>query len=111
VLDEVDLVDVAARDRCPHGRDRGRVAVVVPAALPLAAAEAAAGRDDLCGRPDPAGEERQRARLRRRRCRLAAERGREAVAEVEVGDEAVAPPELLQVLLEPLERTVGFVEL
>ena len=33
VLDEVDLVDVAARDRVLDGLDRGRVALVVPGAL------------------------------------------------------------------------------
>ena len=67
VLHEVRLVDVAARDRGAHRLDRRGVALVVPAALPLPDL-VADGRDALAvlGGPDPAGEERQRARLGRR---------------------------------------------
>jgi hypothetical protein len=111
MLDEIHLIDVPALDCRAHRRDRGRVAVVVPAALPLAAGEASTPCASPAGRPDPAREERQRTRLGRRRRRLPAERGGEAETEVEVGDEVVALPELPQVLLEPLERAVGFVEL
>ena len=47
VLDEVHLVDVAAGDRRAHRPDRGGVALVVPAALPLP--DLVAGRRDARG--------------------------------------------------------------
>src|SRR5204862_8204916 len=63
--------------------------------------------------PDATGEERERTGLGRRRGGIAPDRLRQAVAEVEVGDEVVRPPEagVLEVLLERLERALGFVNL
>jgi len=62
---------------------------------------------------DPAREQGERARLRRRRERRAAERLREAVAEVEVGDDIVPTPEplLAEVGLERGESAGGFAKL
>jgi hypothetical protein len=113
VLDDVRLVDVAPGDRCPNRLDRAGVAVVVPASLPLSEAVAPGRRSRRGSGLDPAGEQRERAGLRRRGRIPTAERVGEAVAEVEVGDDAVAAPEALGVeeLLERVERARGGVEL
>jgi hypothetical protein len=113
MLHEVHLVDVAARDRRAHLLDRGRVRVVVPAALPLAQQVTTCYKRCLGSRPDAAREERQRALLGRGGPGKAAKRVGEPVAEIEVGDDAVAAPEALRLeeLLERLERTIGGEEL
>src|SRR5581483_9642086 len=67
VLDEVDLVRVAARDRTANGPDRGRVPLVVPRSLPLAQVTTCYLLRFGSRRPYAAGEQGQRARLRRRR--------------------------------------------
>ena len=75
VLDEVDLIDVAARDRIAHALDGGGVVARRPGPPP--GAEGKSRRtssvivslslfDNILLRPDGAGGERQRARLRRR---------------------------------------------
>src|SRR5207248_8716964 len=71
VLDEVHLVDVAARDRLPNRLDRLAVLGIAPAALPGAEERATDGHERRLVRgPDPAREERQRGTgLRRRRGR------------------------------------------
>ena len=97
VLDEIHLVDVAARDRGAHRLDRRGVALVVPAPLPLA--ELVARRCET--RPGPAaGRIRQASSGSGHGSGGAGEprppeRRREAVAEVEVGDDALAAPEAL----------------
>ena len=63
MLDEVDLVDVAARDRGAHRLDRLCVALVVPGPLPLASSYPTVRRAPAPLGADPAGEERQRAGL------------------------------------------------
>jgi hypothetical protein len=62
---------------------------------------------------DPAREQRQTARLGGRWQPRAAKRLREAVAEVEVGDDVGAPPESLlrEIGLERREGAGGFVKL
>ena len=112
VLDEVDLVDVATRDRGAHLVDRGAVVVGRPRLLPLPDPERSSSDRLLTfvRGPDAGRHDGQRAGLRRRRPRLPAERLREAVAEVDVGDETFA--QLVgQVLLERLECAGRLVEL
>ena len=65
VLDEVDLVDVAGRDRRAHALDGSAVRGLVPGRLPLADAECAGRRRGLVHAPDPDRGRRQRARLGR----------------------------------------------
>ena len=90
VLDEVDLVDVAAADRLLGGLDRGRVALVVPAALPVTDPERARRGRLFLTRVDAGGEQRQPAGLWRIRPARAPERVRAAVAEDDVGDVVLA---------------------
>ena len=114
MLDEVDLVDVAARDRRAHGLDRGRVGLVGPAPLPLAEPEAhrLAWRGSRSGRMRQArtGSGHGSGGVGNGR---APQRRREPVAEVEIGDDVLAPPEALagEVVLERLERAGRFVQL
>jgi hypothetical protein len=95
MLDEIHLVDVAARDRPPHRLDRRAVVRIAPAALPAAEEIVTVALRRRLGRgPDPAREERQRgAGLRRRREQRTTERFREPVPEIEVGDDVVPAPE------------------
>ena len=131
MLDEVDLVDVAACDRLAYGLDRAGVLGRGPGALPgaepklIRAAVPAAVTDtvtisvviidNIARRPDGAGEERQRAGLGWGRRAVASDRRREAIPEVEIGGEtgpfrgeeaAVAQPRL-----QTLERAGGLVQL
>src|SRR5579871_5674123 len=112
MLDEVHLVDLTFRDRSADDVDRLDVAVVVPAALPVPEL-VADGRDPARVRrgADATGEKRQRTRLRRARSRPASQRRGEAVAEVDVGDDAAPPPERREVVLQRLEGVLGLVQL
>src|SRR5688500_7776820 len=65
VLDEVDLVDVAARDGRLGALDRACVALVVPGALPFTDREPSGGRRLLVEPADARGEERKPTRLGR----------------------------------------------
>ena len=94
MLDEIRLVDVAAarsRRARPRSRRRSRRR---PSCAPTRRARSRRSRRARRrpAAPDAAGEQRQRARLGRRRAAVAAERRREAVAEVEVGDDARRGP-------------------
>ena len=91
MLDEVDLVDVAGRDRRPNALDGSAVLSLVPGRLPLADAERTGRRRGLVHAPDPDCGRRQRARLGRVGDVRAAQRPRQPVPEIHVGDEAVAP--------------------
>ena len=114
VLDEVDLVDVPAPDRLAHRLDRLAVVGLGPGPLPLANRDVSQGQS--LGRvPHGHGRERQRARLRRRGRVRAAQRLREAVAEIEIRLERLAAgreeASLAQVRLDLLERALGRVQL
>jgi hypothetical protein len=93
VLNEVDLVDVAAPDRVLDGLDRGRVAIVVPGPSPLADPKRGGRGGWLVTRVDPGGEERQAGRLGRIGPRRAPEVPGDAVAEENVGHDVVAVAE------------------
>src|SRR5207237_10227828 len=94
VLDEIDLVHVATLDRGLRGDDRFGIPGVVPAALPVAERVRAGGARPLVLATDPAGDERQSARLRRRGGG-AQQRGGEPVVEEHVGHDAVGAEESL----------------
>jgi len=91
VLDEVDLVDVAGRDRGANGLDRNAVLLLAPRPLPPADLEPAGDRRRGVGAPDLDGGRRQRARLRRVGGVRTPEIPREAVAEINVGNGPFAP--------------------
>src|SRR5262245_23058290 len=103
VLDEIDLVHVAAADGGLDCLDRGCIGLVVPGARPFADRERAGRLPDLVDRVDTRGEERQSARLRGIRPGLPAKSAREPVPQEYVGHEAVAAAEearLLEIRLE-----------
>ena len=109
VLDEVDLVDVAAPDRLADCLDCARVALVVPGAPPLADRERAGCARLLVPRVDPGGEARQPAGLGRVGPGGAAQGAGDAIAEEDVGDEIVARAEarVVEVALELGEGVVS----
>ncbi len=125
MLDEIDLVDVASLDRGAHAVDRGGVLRRSPGRLPRPnhslnrcpkrrSVVTMSNRIRLA--PDGAGEQRQRgARLRRRRCVRPADRLRQAVTEVEIGDQLLGTAGEEALLGEPLvqaaERAVGLAQL
>src|SRR6188472_89835 len=115
MLDDVHLVDVSPRDRSTDALDRGRVARVVPGALPVADRVAPRRRLRPGDGPDAAGGERQRTRLRRVRPRHPPDGARKRVAEVEVRDEPVGAAAeeagVAEVRLDFGERVLGPVEL
>ena len=108
MLDEVDLVDVTARDRGLDALDSARVALVVPGSLPLADRELSRRRRLLVRSMDPRREQREPAGLRRVGPGRAAQRARDAVAEEDVGDEVVVLEEVArgQIGLELLKRII-----
>ncbi len=92
VLDEVDLVDVAASDGAPHAADSIGVCRRTPRPLPGTERERAVTvivviGANILSRPDGTRSEREGARLRRRRGAAAPDLGGEAVAQIELGDE------------------------
>jgi hypothetical protein len=114
MLDEIDLIDVAAPDRGAHGLDRFGVVRIGPRPLPLSHRDVSQGQ--TLGRVSKGhGRQRQWARLGRLRCRGPAEWLREAVAEVEIRLAFLAArreePVLAQVGLDLLERALGRVQL
>ena len=118
VLHEIDLVDVAARDRRAHCLDGGGVVALGPGPLPASDDEApilVVILDIMDLRPDGARRKRQRARLRRNGRDRPADRLGEPVAEVEVRDERLPAgreePSLHEPALDPLERPLGLVDL
>ena len=111
VLDEVDLVDVAARDRRPHLADSLGVVLRRPRRFPLPDPEGRSRRTLVGDRgTDPGCGNGQRARLGRRGPRFSPQCLRQAVTEVDVGDEPLVQS-ACQVLLERLERVLGLPEL
>ena len=107
VLDEVDLVDIAACDRGTHLADSSAVVVRRPRRVPLPDAERQTRRTPVFVRgPNSGRSNGQPARLHRRGPGLAPERLPQAVAEVDVGNQPVAQP-AGQILLERLERPSG----
>ena len=85
VLDEVDLIDVAASDRLLDGLDRRRIGLVVPGAPPLADRNApGAGGCSSAGGFGRRAAAAGTARAGRARARVG-ERG-DPVAEEDVGD-------------------------
>ena len=124
VLDEVDLVDVAARDRIADPLDRCGVIAGAQVCRQgpkerVAESSCIVARiviiDNILPRPDGTGCERQRARLRRSARVPAPDRRGEAVPEVQVGDEILAARReeaaLAQPPLEQLEGALGLVDL
>ena len=89
VLDEVDLVDVAGRDRLPHRLDGGRVGTIVRRPLPVADVVRACPRQRARPRVARAPPQAAAGTAPGGRDRVAAESPREPVAEVEVGNESV----------------------
>src|SRR5712691_11038481 len=114
MLNQVYLVHVTALDRCAHCVNRTGIGLVTPAPLPARNSQWTLlhGRWLSCG-ADSTSEQRQWTRLRRSRRVHAPKQRREAVAEVEIGDDTCAPPEALagEIVLERLERAGRVVQL
>src|SRR6266480_811460 len=112
VLDQVDLVDVASGDRFLDGLDGLRVVIIAPGALPLADAIGANLGRGLVERTNATGGEWEPAGLGRVRRRGPANRLREPVAEIEVGDESVRAEEpfVPKVVLDRRESALGLPE-
>jgi hypothetical protein len=125
MLHEVDLVDVATRDRIANADDSGGVVTRSPGAPPRADGESRITichviaciviTDNILLRPDGTGSERQRARFRRGRRVQAPDRRGEPVPQIQIGDESLAPGReetaRTQPFLEPLERAFRLVDL
>ena len=119
VLHEIDLIDVAPGDCLPDAHDRLGVVIRAPGLQPGAERERLVQKivifDNILFRPDGTGCQRERARLGWRRGMPTAKRGREAVAEIEIGDETLATGHeeatVAQPGLDPLERPGGVVDL
>jgi hypothetical protein len=115
VLDDVHLVDVAARDGLLDQFDCGRVALLVPGSVPCADTERPAFPRRLVPSTDAAGGQREWARLPRRGAPSATQRLREPVAEVEVGNESCCVPgeelRVAQVVVDPSEGAFCRMEL
>ena len=120
VLHQVDLVDVPPRDRVPHALDRRRVVQGAPARLPrteprMVCFAFVVIRDNIVCGADGTRCKWERARLRGKRRVVATDGRGQAVAEIEVGDEALRScreeATVAQPRLDPLERPVGLVEL
>jgi hypothetical protein len=110
VLDEVDLVHVAALDRRLHRLDGGGVGVLVPGPAPLADPEGGGGRTRLELGPYLARGERERTGLGRIGVPPSPKRARKPVAEIEIGDDvfrsAAEEPGGAKVILDRSERAV-----
>ena len=90
MLYEVDLVDVARRDRGANGLDGRAVVLLAPRPFPLADLERARRRRGILETPDADGGRRQRTRLGRVGSVRTPEVAGEAVAEIDVRDEPLA---------------------
>src|SRR6266480_3697224 len=86
VLDEVDLIDVAARDRLLDRLHRLRIVLVAPGALPFTDPVGADRAQGLTERTDATCGEREFAGLWGDGCCRPANRLREPVPEVQVRD-------------------------
>jgi hypothetical protein len=107
MLNQVHLVHGSLRDCLSDDRNRGGVVETVPRPLPPSDAKRAFLTRPLVRSADPAGSQREGARLWRRRLRLSPKSGGEAVAEIEVGDQtgcgSSEEPGVTQVPLDPSE--------
>ncbi len=118
VLDEIDLVNVAARDRRAHGLDGGGVVALDPCPLPAPDRDVpviVAIPDIMDPRADGTCREGQRTGLRRSGTSRSANRLGEPVAEVEIRDERLPArreePTVPQPSLDPLECPLSLVDL
>src|SRR5712691_7098555 len=91
MLDEVDLVDVALRDRVLYRLDRADITLVGPAAFPFADRVASGRPGRLVRRANLQRREGQATGLRQGRRAAAAKALGQPVADVEVGHQPVRP--------------------